>query len=159
MNKIDLAYIAGFFDGEGYVGILKRQRKDFSPEYYIMASVGQNDGEIMDILYSNFGGVLHHVKRDGSYQWNISYEKAYKFLKKIHPYLKYKKPQVDVAVRFYENSIPDRHQKGMGGRLKDTELQRREDLFLKLKALKRIFAKSTYCKHKAGSTTERVKSL
>lgn len=158
MKEIDLAYIAGFIDGEGCIGVLKRQRKHYSPEYHIYVSVGQNDGNIMDILYSYFGGAIHHVKRDGSYMWNVSYEMAYKTLKQIYPYLKYKKPQAELAISFYEKAIPDRHQKGMGGRLKDDELKRREGLLIRLKELKKTFTKSTYCKHRAGTTTKRVNS-
>ncbi len=151
MNKIDLAYIAGFIDGEGCIGILKRQRKNFSPEYHIYVSVGQKDAQILDWLAKNYSGAIHHVKRDGSYMWNLSYNNAYNFLKQILPYLKYKKPQAQLALSFYEQT--DHRGKGMGGRLTQPEINRREELLLKLKSLKREFIESTY--YCAGTTTKR----
>ena len=48
--------MAGFFDGEGYVGILKRQRKNWNTEYFIQMSIGQVDGATMDWVVDNFGG-------------------------------------------------------------------------------------------------------
>lgn len=135
------SYMAGFFDGEGYIGILKRQRKTYNPEYFIQISIGQKDGHIMDWVMENFGGHLHNVKRDGSYYWIVSNKDAYKFLKKIKPYLIYKKPQAELALEFYEN-------RDLRKPIPKQELERREDIYNKMKSLKKIFSV-------AGSTTKR----
>ena len=129
--------MAGFFDGEGYVGILKRKREKWNIEYYIQLSIGQNDGEIMDWIVDNFGGRVYKIKRDGSYFWSISNKEAYNILKKITPFLKYKKPQAELAIEFHENrshTIP----------IPKEELERREIIYTKMKSLKKVFTKSTH---------------
>jgi len=127
-----LSYMAGFFDGEGCIGILKRQRKGWNIEYFVQISIGQMDGGIMDWVVENFRGHLHQVKRDNSYFWIISNKEAYLFLKEITPYLKYKKPQAEVALDFYEN-------RDLRKPIPIEELARRESLYLKMKELKHIF--------------------
>lgn len=129
--------MAGFFDGEGYVGILKRQRKNWNTEYFIQVSIGQTDGGIMDWVVENFGGRLYTVKRDGSYYWVCSNKKGYNFLKKITSYLKYKKPQAELAIDFYEH-------RNLSKPTPPEELERREKIYLKLKMLKKIFTKSSH---------------
>lgn len=152
MNKIDLAYIAGFIDGEGCIGILKRNRKHYSPEYHVYVSVGQKDAAIIDWLKTNFGGTVHKIKRDGSFSWSVGYKLAYILLEQITPYLRYKQPQAKLALKFYKEVVPSSRGKGMGGKLTPDELARREELLLQLKALKKVFTNSYYS---AGTTTKR----
>ena len=128
------AYAAGFFDGEGYVGLLKRKRGT-SIEYFVQVSIGQNDGNIMDWVKENFGGNLYVVKRDGSFYWTISNRAAYKFLKRVLPYLKYKKPQAELALQFFDGRPNTKH-------LLPEEYERREQIYLALKAQKKIFSPS-----------------
>ena len=128
--------MAGFFDGEGYIGILKRKKKEkWNIEYFIQLSIGQMDGEIMDWVVNNFGGHLHLVKRDGSYYWIASNKEAYNILKRIVPYLIYKKPQAELAIKFYEERV-------LRKPIPKEELERREKIYLELKSLKHIFTKS-----------------
>lgn len=126
--------MAGFFDGEGYVGVLKRQRGKYL-EYFVQLSIGQNDGGVMDWVKANFGGNLYVVKRDGSYYWTSSNRNAYIFLKRIVPYLRYKKPQAEMAIRFFEERPKERA-------ISPEEYTRRESIYLELKAQKKIFSKS-----------------
>lgn len=136
MNEsVASAYMAGFFDGEGYVGILKRTRKGKYLEYFIQISIGQKDGKVMDWVKENFGGNLYVIKRDGSYYWTASNKVAYNVLKRIEPYLRYKKPQAEMAIRFFED-------KPKGGTISPDEFARREDIYIKLKAQKKIFSQS-----------------
>lgn len=133
-EKLTSAYMAGFFDGEGYVGVLKRQRGKYL-EYFVQLSIGQNDGGVMDWVKANFGGNLYVVKRDGSYYWTSSNRNAYIFLKRIVPYLRYKKPQAEMAIRFFEERPKERA-------ISPEEYTRRESIYLELKAQKKIFSKS-----------------
>ena len=142
--------MAGFFDGEGYIGILKRKRKTWNIEYFIQISIGQIDGGVMDWVVENFGGHLHKVKRDGSYYWVISNKDAYLFLKQITPYLIYKKPQAELAIEFYENRKLQRP-------IPKEELARREKIYLELKAMKKVF-KTAYRINVAPTTTKRTDS-
>ncbi|MDE2233851.1 MAG: hypothetical protein KGJ90_07160, partial [Patescibacteria group bacterium] len=77
MKKYVEVYMAGFFDGEGYVGLMKRVRKGKYIEYFLQMSIGQKDGAVMDWVVENFGGHLHKVKRDGSYYWIVANKAAY----------------------------------------------------------------------------------
>ncbi len=100
-KEVASAYFAGFFDGEGYIGLLKRQRGKYT-EYFVQISIGQNDGAVMDWIKENFGGNVYLVKRDGSFYWTSSNRKALEILKRILPYMKYKKPQAELAIEFFE---------------------------------------------------------
>lgn len=148
---IDAVYMAGFFDGEGYIGLIKRQKGKYT-EYIITLSIGQNDGGTMDWIKSNFGGHLHKVKRDGSYYWITTNRAAYKILQRITPFLKYKRPQAELALSFYDNLV-------QGSRVSEIEKERREDIYLKLKQAKRIFKQSLLCTSRAGATTKREHSV
>lgn len=139
-----LSYLAGFFDGEGSINILTRKRPK-NIEYSLTVAIGQKDGETLDLISNNFGGNVYVVKRDGTYYWVITHRKAINFLKQILPYLQYKKPQAEVAIKFYEDMKRTRI-------TSPSEVQRRENARLKLIALKKTIVKSQ-C---AGSTTERA---
>lgn len=134
-KEVSSAYFAGFFDGEGYIGLLKRQRGKYT-EYFVQLSIGQNDGAVMDWIKENFGGNVYLVKRDGSFYWTSSNRKALAILKRILPYLKYKKPQAELAIDFFEG------REKRAQTISPKEKARREDIYLKLKASKKVFTKS-----------------
>ena len=136
MNEKETSiYMAGFFDGEGCIGLSRRKRSEHWTEYTIRLSIGQKDGAIMDWLKTNFGGMLYLVKRDNSFMWVATNQVAFSILKRITPYLKYKKPQAEIALRFFEE------RKGPK-RLSEEETQRREAIYLQLKEEKQVFTKS-----------------
>ena len=129
---MSLAYMAGFFDGEGYLGILKRKRKNWNIEYFLQVSIGQKDGATMDWIVNQFGGHLHKVKRDGSYYWTISNKGAYEFISKIVPFLRYKKPQAELAIEFYKDRVLKRP-------IPLEELEKRESIYQRMRLLKKEF--------------------
>ncbi len=135
-------YMAGFFDGEGYIGLLKRVRKEKYLEYFIQLSIGQNDGAIVDWIKENFGGNCYLVKRDNSFYWTASNRNAYNILKEITPFLKYKKPQAELALKYFDEQLPRKQG------LSEDEFKRRESIYLGLKHLKKVFTESTYCNEK-----------
>lgn len=135
-------YMAGFFDGEGYIGILKRIRKGKYLEYFLQLSIGQNDGAIVDWIKDNFGGNCYIVKRDNSFYWTASNRNAYNILKEITPFLKYKKPQAELALKYFDEQLPRKQA------LSKEEFSRRESIYKELKRLKRIFSSSSYCNEK-----------
>ena len=146
MDKLVLSYAAGFFDGEGSINLLKRNRKHWNPEYTLMVAMGQKDGKTLDWIVDNFGGNVYLVKRDGSYYWACSNQKAYNFLKILIPYLQYKKPQAELALKFYDEGI------GRKRPIPVEELSRREGIRQELMSLHKAVIKSQY----AGSTTKRA---
>ena len=150
MENNTLSYLAGFFDGEGCVSILKRKKGNWNISHFLRISIGQKDGETLDWIKDTFGGKVYLVSRDGSYIWAISDKKAYEFCKLICPFLKYKKPQVELAIKFQEERMTVRKNKKIG--LSENELGLREKMFDEMKLLKKTIIKSQY----AGSTTKRV---
>lgn len=91
----------------------------------------------MNWIVGNFGGSVHKIKRDNSYAWRLSTRKAYYFLKEIYPFLKYKKPQVELAIKFMDRVI---HERGIRGkRLSAHELGIRDGYLEKMRSLKKEF--------------------
>lgn len=142
--------MAGFFDGEGYIGLLKRTRKGKYLEYFIQISLGQNDGAIMDWIKENFGGNCYLIKRDNSFYWTISNRMAYQFIKRITPYLKYKKPQAELALKYFDEQLPRKQS------LSKEEYERRASIYEDMKKLKKVFTKSSLYNKSTGSTTKRI---
>lgn len=91
MKKVDLSYMGGFFDGEGYVAIDTRLK----PE----VSIGQNEKDILTEFKEAFGGSISmkngnpKMSKYVSYCWQIKGEGALSFLQTIVPFLKGKKKQ------------------------------------------------------------------
>ena len=134
--------MAGFFDGEGCIRINKRIRNTYI-EYSVFITVGQKDGAVIDWIIDNFGGGSYFVKRDNSYVWTATNKIAHNTLKRIVPYLKYKKPQAEIAIDFIEG-------RNEGKKTSPEEKIRREVLIDKINQEKRKFTKSIYCRTKVG---------
>ena len=93
MDKEKIAYTAGFFDGEGYVGLGFRER--------IEIRIVQTDKLVLEQLQHWWGGNIYiHTKkskiRKTAYVWILlEREKVNTFIESIYPYLKVKKQQID----------------------------------------------------------------
>lgn len=136
-RAIKLAYMAGFFDGEGCIRISSQENPPFSTRHQLQVTVGQKDGAIMDWIIGNFGGNVHQVSRDGSYSWTVSQQKALSFLKEITPFLKYKRPQAELGIRFMQR-IRDRGVRGK--RLSEHEIELRASLMRQMTELKKDYS-------------------
>lgn len=146
-NSIKLAYAAGFFDGEGCIRIVHRNgRNGKSDQYSLYVSIVQKDGKPIDWMYGNFGGMVYLKNKNGGdwiYEWRVMDTKAYEFLKKIEPFLIYKKEQVQIGIRFQERLKYGR--KHTGGRytsLTDAEQAQRKDMHDQMIEAKKRFTKS-----------------
>lgn len=147
MNKLTLSYLAGFFDGEGSINITTRNRKHYAIEHTLTIAIGQKDGKTLDWIKDMVGGNISLVKRDKSYFWYCSNRKAYEVLKTLIPYLKYKKPQAVLALRFYDDREDTRRKP-----VPQKELDRRENIRQQLKQAHYAIIKSQY----VGSETKRI---
>lgn len=106
-----MQWLAGFFDGEGCASITKHQRADQkSVSYYPMASIGQKNRDILVQIreFIGLGYICKHSQTSGMYQWCCSHLQAYKFLKKILPYLKLKRTQARYIIQYMENKKDER---------------------------------------------------
>jgi len=112
-RRTQLAYFAGFFDGEGCIliekPIYKRKNGKESPNYTLVVKTDNTNEWILQRLRMCFGGsvYLHHPVGEALnvrpiWVWVVRAKCAGKFLKAIVPYLILKKPEAEIAIAFQE---------------------------------------------------------
>ena len=108
MKRTDLAYVAGIVDGEGCItiGADHRKRNPDRPCWRLRVCVANTNEWLMHYLKFAFGGGIS-VKQSGGrtrpcYEWTLHRGKAADFLVLILPYLKLKKPQAELAIKFQQ---------------------------------------------------------
>lgn len=137
----DASYIAGLFDGEGCVHLSSTSWKDCpcfrTPTSYLRLSITNTNKEIVQWLIATVDGKMHEVKRTGKcktcYVWTINGLNSVDFVKQIYPYLKIKRLQAEIAIKFGE-TIRNKTS-GINPRLDPTTNQVRKKLFDELKVL------------------------
>ena len=92
VEPTELAYLAGFFDGEGSVGIYTRK---------YTANVTNCDPRILLRYQTLWGGSIHKAKRreftvKDKYQWQMYGQKSRLFLEAVLPYVITKKVQIEI---------------------------------------------------------------
>jgi hypothetical protein len=98
MNSTDLAYIAGWFDGEGYIII--------NDHGSLVVGASNTFLPVLQLLHLNFGGsVVDKVRPQNTkpiYQWYLkANNNALSFLLQIAPYLNEKRPQAELAIQVF----------------------------------------------------------
>ncbi len=105
MKKTDLAYVAGLFDGEGCIQIIKTNGKGRGL-YNLRCSLEMTNEGLPRLLQVCFGGGCRRRNlpspRQNQWEWTTLSRMAYSFLKAIYPYLRLKKSEADVAIEFQE---------------------------------------------------------
>jgi len=140
ISNIDLARIAAFIDGEGYVGVSKmRDNRYPSPRHTLIVSVANTDMRLMDYL-SQFSGAVHPLVKPPkeknwkqAYLWKNEQREAVMLLKLVSEYLLLKKKQAELGIEFYEICFGEYEH--MGGLLSSAILNRRESYYNRLKEL------------------------
>jgi hypothetical protein len=106
MTELELAYLAGFFDGEGSVGIYNTSnRRRATRGFQMKVTVSQTDPLILNEIKEHFGGTLL-VCRDKAatvrtcWQWTASSLIAAAFLRAVLPHLRQKREQAELALQF-----------------------------------------------------------
>lgn len=106
---MDWKYLAGFFDGEGYIGIMSTDSFYFAPRVQISQSAerGRQLLEEIQVFLSARGIKSHSTKpriAEGNKPMYNLYTSSRKdliaFVENILPYLKIKKPEAQDAWRF-----------------------------------------------------------
>ena len=147
-TPVELSYLAGFIDGDGFIiahSYCPRKNSQFH-QYNLTVGAVNTNKEVLDWIKKNFGGCIQTrkvkdvLKHKVSYSWRLQSKKAEKLLKHIYPYLKIKKPQARVALEFrktfdlskyihYENGVH------IGNKVPDNLLNKRLKLREQLKFL------------------------
>ena len=95
------AYMAGFFDGEGCVTISRPHSRS---NYQLEVNIGNTNREVLEWIQRNYGGRLHALRKPTYYKpysvWQVSGEEAIHFLQLVLPFLKVKREEAELAIRF-----------------------------------------------------------
>lgn len=123
------SWLAGFIDGEGYLGIVKQKS---SHRIHPRLGISNTCKEVLRYIQNRVGGYLRNSRKatrlnHATYILTWRRTKAIELLKKIIPYLTIKKEHARLLISFPVNNS--------GKNI--TEIQRgiRERLFLRLKEL------------------------
>lgn len=141
MNTLDLAYIAGFFDGEGSVTIHENCRpspRGHAPNHTLQVSIGNTDPRVIKWIHETYGGTYAVRARTVSNhrvcgQWIARANIALKFLEDIRPHLRMKGDRADIGICFQRSKTksPGRH--GPGSNLSKEEISWREEQRVKIR--------------------------
>ncbi len=101
MDKTLIAYLAGYFDGEGCVGMRRQSR---GGRFHISVAVTTGCRPALNLFAENFGGRVSPVKRRHNrqlYTWCVAgRENTARFLFAIQPYSIEKRLQIDAALEW-----------------------------------------------------------
>ena len=102
MNKPSIEYIAGLFDGEGYVGVASWHN---GGSYLLRCTIANMDLNVLQKIEKQFGGKLRIMgfpkgNRRVCFKITWNSKECREFLEKIYPYLIIKKSQVRLALSF-----------------------------------------------------------
>lgn len=109
LSDREIAYLAGFFDGEGCVSILRFAEKRRAATYFayrLQVRIGNTNLEVLEWIQSKFGGTIYDQvrsvpgNRKPFWAWHTSGHKAKTFLEMIEPFVIVKRRQIQVALQF-----------------------------------------------------------
>lgn len=105
-SELFIAWFAGFFDGEGTVGIRRPYRKG-SACWYIDICLPNTFFPALEAIASNLGGAVRARRpqtetRKETRVWGCSAAKAYQLLRLIEPHLIVKQEQARLAIKVHE---------------------------------------------------------
>ena len=122
MEELEVAYIAGIFDGEGSVDYTQRmeKKKETRPRAYltwrIRCEVSMTNKDVMEWIHKRIGiGTLNiNIKNRAptskphwkdQWRWRCTHRDALKFAKMIIPYAKVKREKLQQIIKHYETSL------------------------------------------------------
>lgn len=96
-SNTELAWCAGFFDGEGTTGVLRAKRDKHK---YLRMGVSQKFPETLERFQNALGGRIYKSKTREIYSWNLySNEAVYYAIQYLWPYLSvHKREQANKAI-------------------------------------------------------------
>ena len=108
-SPTELAYAAGFLDGEGYIAFASRQTA-LSKRISAVVSITNTNRLVLDWFAVVFGGGVHKngkglPPRKQAWRWMISSSKAEAFLLQVRPFLRVKLKQADLVLNFREQNL------------------------------------------------------
>lgn len=147
-SEHDAIYLAGFFDGEGYIGIDRhlaggRYKTD---RYTLSIAITNTHEGVLRWVVNTFGGCLCDQIRGNpnharTWHWYASSVEAGYLLKAMLPFLLVKRNQAEKAIEFQDRITFQKHTlrqgvKRDGFKLPDSEILYRHSVYMELKAMK-----------------------
>jgi intein/homing endonuclease len=129
---ISLEWLAGFFDGEGYIGIAAQGKRHFQ----LTVEITQTNLPVIEEIQKQFGGYVY-TKRIKTLNTNTCWivrfgaKEGLLLLEKLLPYLKIKKTQAEYVLSHKADLLSKSNFK-----LSDDEVRMRQQIRLGLAALK-----------------------
>ena len=118
--KLDIAYIAGLFDGEGNVSYKKypKKRKGAKKDYMtwnIRLEISMTDKNIIELVHETLMVGTVHEKPPGKgqlgkkmqYRWRCGYRDALHVCKLLWPYVIIKLHKIEQIIDHYEPNIQE----------------------------------------------------
>ena len=109
-NELFLAWVSGFFDGEGSVIVeySKSPECNYGWRTSLHATLTQTSLPCLELVQSNLGGTIKTSDNRTAdtrrwavqYTWSVRNQKALEFLQKIEPYSVVKKEQINLALTY-----------------------------------------------------------
>ena len=104
----DLAYCAGFFDGEGSIIVCEKKTKAGLVYHVAQASIQQNDPDVLAFFRDcvGVGSISAYVSPRGNriWRWQASTQGAGYAMKLLLPYLRLKHAEAQLAIEFMSHS-------------------------------------------------------
>jgi len=139
MEDIELAYLAGFIDGEGHIAIGVNRSKNGKRRWYLRFACHQVNPEPLFLLRDCFGGSIQRTERTGNqrtiFEWVASSRDAEAAIRAMTPFLRVKREEAKLALEFQSMLM------SMSGRrpeLTPEQEAAREDVYLRMRALKHL---------------------
>lgn len=100
MTDVELAWAAGFIDGEGCITTRVRRKKRTTRSYDLLLTVGQVNPEPLRRLEAMFGGstTIRPTQRRPLHVWRVANNRAAEALRAMRPFLVGKAIQADLAL-------------------------------------------------------------
>jgi hypothetical protein len=145
---MDIRYVAGLFDGEGYVRIARWKKPNSRHvRYQVIAGIGMTYFPVIEALRDQFGGSMNENRHDLrnpkariQFTWHIASQTAASFFRKVLPHLIVKRDEVELALQLQDSIDKYVHKLGHHHKYhpdRDKIFARRADLAARIFALKK----------------------
>lgn len=112
LTQQQLAYIAGFLEGDGSFQIMRYKSKHSGYVYEYRISGYNTKEEVIKWLRDNVGGYYSSVKSSPRHKkpfhWNIKNKEAIDLAESIYPFLVSKREEVGIWLEYAHNIIPNK---------------------------------------------------
>lgn len=111
-KMISTEYLAGFFDGEGCIGVYRGMHHG-RPGFHLRTQLTQNinDESIrllteLTVAYGGNGSVMCRSRCQRAFNWQLNGDGAARFLDAIEPHLRLKREQARIAISWQRQRPP-----------------------------------------------------